>query len=60
MGVCLHHAELKQINCLPDAPKLSINMYAEDVRTSTSYGLVVQRLCNGLNSARGGISLHLW
>lgn len=43
MGVCLHHttAELKGINCLPDALKFSINMYAEDVRTSTSYGLVV-------------------
>lgn len=43
MGVCSHHAaaELKGINCLPDAPKFSINMYAEDVRTSASYGLVV-------------------
>lgn len=49
MGVCLYHAaaELKGINCLLDAPKFSINMYTEDVRTSTSYGLVVWRLCNG-------------
>lgn len=41
MGVCLHHraAELKWIYCLVDEPRFSINMYAEDVRTSTSYGL---------------------
>lgn len=43
MEVCLHHAaaERKGLNFLPDPRMFSINMYAEDVRTSTLYGPVV-------------------
>lgn len=43
MEACQPHAtaELEGINCLPDAPKFFLKMYAEDVRTGTSYGLVV-------------------